>query len=86
MASSSLKREFLAVYDYGMGGTWFIFLARSAQEVEAKYPMFEVVKTRPFSMTEEVYSRIRAHGVFDVDEEPKGLLKMFLDARASMGR
>ena len=84
--ASSVKREFLAVNDYGMGGTWFIFLARSAHEIESKYPMFKVVEKPPFSMTKQDISEIRHDGIFDIDEEPKGLLKMFLDARASMGR
>ena len=78
--ASSLKREFLAVSDYGMGGIWVFFLARSAQEIEAKYPIFKVVEKPPFSMTEQDISKIRDLGIFDIDEEPKGYLKMFLDA------
>ena len=32
------KREFLAVYDYGMGGLWFKIEAGSAEQIRARYP------------------------------------------------
>lgn len=32
------KRHFLVAYDYGMGGLWGIMLAKSEDEIKAKYP------------------------------------------------
>ena len=70
-----MKREFLTVYDYGMGGIWMVFRARSANEIVQKYPMLIPFGERPAWMTAEVHVRIRANRFYDIDEEPTGWLR-----------
>jgi hypothetical protein len=55
---SCVKKSFLLVYDYGMGGVWAIVNARSKDEIEQKYPMLKVQETRPNWMTDELYSNV----------------------------
>lgn len=56
------KIEFLVSYDFGKAGVWGILKARSADEIKAKYPELEIVKTVP------------NHFTFDIDDEPQGWL------------
>jgi hypothetical protein len=53
------KSEFLAYYDYGMGGVFCRFYARSAEEIGAKYPMLVVVEDRPAWLDDELFQKDR---------------------------
>lgn len=68
------KKDFLAVYDYGMGGLWMIISARSAQEISHKYPMLIPMELRPGWMTEEQYNQISKKRKYDIDESSTDLL------------
>src|SRR5262245_46922767 len=72
------KKKFLVCYDYGMGGVWCIFAARSPAEVNRKYPMLIVKEDRPGWMTEEDYARIERNRSFDIDDPPTGWLLTML--------
>ncbi len=69
-----MKTEFLAVYDYGMGGVWAVISARSAEEVTRKYPDLQVVEGRPGWMTDKDYDGIMRTSRFDIDDAPSGWL------------
>jgi hypothetical protein len=68
--SSSLKRWFLCVDDYGMGGVWFSVFAYSAKEIEDRYPKLEVIEPWPDWMTDEMFNGIREKYSFDIDTPP----------------
>lgn len=64
-----MKREFLTVYDYGMGGVWKIILAESAREIEERYPELNIVTDPPGTMTEEELADIRSRrNAVDIDD------------------
>lgn len=76
------KHEFLVCYDYGMGGLWGVFMARTAEEITDVYPELTVVTERPKWMTEENYQRLRDRELHDVDGAPGGILNAILSDRA----
>ena len=69
-----MKADFLAVYDYGMGGIWVILHARTKQEISAKYPELTVADERPSWMTDDLYAKTAEKRWFDIDQEPTGWL------------
>jgi hypothetical protein len=69
-----MKKQYLVVYDYGMGGLWGVIAARSEQEILQKYPSLEVVVARPGWMSDAEYSLIISKNSFDIDDEPRGWL------------
>lgn len=76
-----MKKDFLVVYDYGMGGVWSIFRARSKDEIEARYPELQVFDGRPAWMSDVEFAKIAGERVFDIDEEPSGWLCTLVAAR-----
>jgi len=75
------KSEFLVCYDYGMGGLWGIFLARTADEITGKYPELVIVEEWPKWMTEADYADLRDRQIHEVDEVPWGILNALLADR-----
>ncbi|MBL8515828.1 MAG: hypothetical protein JNM76_02570 [Betaproteobacteria bacterium] len=80
------KTEYLCVYDYGMGGVWFIVNARSTLEVESKLPGIVAFEDKPEWMAPEdkaaLFSSCKRKGFrWDIDEEPSGWLKKHLNSR-----
>lgn len=75
------KQLFLASYDYGMGGAWFVFKARSEAEVRRKYPEMDVSATRPTWMEDELFDQLMSAGVWDIDEPPSGALAEYVRMR-----
>ena len=69
-----MKRPYLVVYDYGMGGVWGLIAARSQQEILQKYPSVKIVETRPGWMSDADYDNILLKSSFDIDDEPCGWL------------
>jgi hypothetical protein len=77
---SDIKTEFLAVYDYGMGGIWFAFLARKHQEIETKYPFLVAFEKRPDFISAADYARIKTKHFHNIDEPATGLLAEIFDS------
>ena len=77
-----VKRKFLAVYEYGMGGVWVCLLARTGQEIRDRYPDLTVLEEKPDWMSVEMANDIEAEGVYDVDAAPDGYLRNLTDARS----
>ena len=63
------KSLFLVVYDYGTGGVWQYFRARSPNEIIAQYPGLKVVSKRPPWMTDAFHSK-QVSKAYDIDEPP----------------
>jgi len=76
-----VKRPFLAVDDYGMGGIWMYVDARSPEEIERVYPELKVFTDPPSFLTSEELRRIESELHFDIDEPPKGYLADLVSAR-----
>lgn len=76
-----MKREFLAVYDYGMGGIWVIMRASTDQEITAKYPELSIMNKWPAWMTEAEYAQISQTMLFDIDDPPTGWLQTLVQTR-----
>jgi hypothetical protein len=64
------KQEFWSVYDYGMGGIWFVIQARDVADVREKYSFLTVFETRPsfFIRDEEIEIRILYSQDIDADD------------------
>lgn len=60
-------REYLIVYDYGMGGVWAVMRAPSAAVLAAAYPELVVVEERPLWVDDDEYARIKAWSGFEYD-------------------
>ena len=67
------KHEFMVSYDFGKSGVWGVMKARSAEEIQAKYPELEVLQGVP------------NYCVFDIDEEPVGWLAEMVGTRNKAG-
>jgi hypothetical protein len=63
------RREFLAVYDYGMGGIWMKILAGSREEIASRYPQLTVYpeNERPEWLTEAAEENYTRNMRFDLD-------------------
>lgn len=75
------KREFLVCYDYGMGGLWGVFMARTADEITDEYPELVIVAERPKWMSEDDYQGLRDRELHDIDGAPWGILNAVLADR-----
>jgi hypothetical protein len=69
-----MKRKYLVVYDYGMGGVWGLIAARSEQEIHQKYPDLIIKEVRPGWMSDVIYDNIVLQSSFDIGDEPRGWL------------
>jgi len=68
------KTDYLVCYNYGQGGLWAVVKARSAEEITAKYPEFEIVKETPSISEKAAFENAAAKLTFDIDDEPSGWL------------
>jgi hypothetical protein len=73
-AAKMSKSLFLVVYDYGTGGVWRVFRARSPNEIVARYPRLQVVSTQPPWMSDESYSK-EVDKAYDIDQPPDEWLR-----------
>jgi hypothetical protein len=71
-----MKKDFLVVYDYGMGGVWAFIKARTKEEITQKYPELIVYNDQelPAWMSDEYCNRIRSIATFEIDDPPSGWL------------
>ncbi len=67
---STVKKDFLTVYDYGTGGVWMYIRARNEEEIMKKYPFLLVPPKPPRSLPESELKEIKEGGVYDIDDEP----------------
>jgi hypothetical protein len=70
------KKEYLAVYDYGMGGLWIVIDACSTAEIATKYPVLEVFDGRPNWMTVEELAKISSKSHIDIADDPPEWLRI----------
>ena len=75
------KKLFLVAYDYGTGGLWGAMLARSEDEIHAKYPELGITRERPQWMSDERYEQICQEELHDIDGAPWGILNAVLADR-----
>lgn len=78
-----VKRKFLAVYDYGMGGTWSTIFARSATEIKDKFPQLTVYdyERLPAWITPAWLTILESKRIYDIDEPPAGYFKLLLEEK-----
>jgi hypothetical protein len=69
-----MKKRYLIVHDYGMGGVWGVMTARSGREICQKYPEVKILEVRPAWMSDANYNNILSNNSFDIDDEPRGWL------------
>ena len=81
-----MKRPFLAVDDYGMGGIWLYIDARSPDEIGRTYPELKVFPEPPDFLTPDQLERIEAELHFDIDEPPRDYLAELVEARERRNR
>ncbi len=68
-----MKKTFIAEYNYGMGSLWFLLEARSAAEIEEKFPNLEVRTKFPANFTEIDMRQISNKFSYDVEFLPSDL-------------
>ena len=66
-----MKKRFLTVDDYGMGGIWQYIWAESANEITKKYPGLRVVHDVPQWLEKEPKLVYRE---YDIEDEPDEFL------------
>jgi hypothetical protein len=78
-----MKRTYLAVFDYGMGGLWAHVAATSPDEITRVYPELTVFEEPPNWMSEAQRAEIEARGIVDLERPGDStLLREVLEARA----
>lgn len=80
------EREFLIVYDYGMGGVWGFARARSEAEILETFPELKVVHETPAWMTHEQEENVRSLSSFTIGESssyPEWLQLLVAERRSS---
>ena len=81
-----MKKRYLAVYDYGMGGIWGYVLASSPRDITDRYPEVEVVEHEPAWMSADIREEL-VRRVEDIDDpKPLGLLGLVLRERTPRPR
>ena len=73
------KQPFLTVYDYGGGGVWAIVSSPDKKSIQRKYPILDVFDERPSWMSDDLYAKIAERHVYDIDDEPAGVLQFMLE-------
>lgn len=76
-----MKRPFLAVDDYGMGGIWMFIDAVSPEEIGAAYPELKVFEEPPEFLSQDDLEEIQSELHFDLDEPASGYLAELVAAR-----
>lgn len=81
--NSTVKRKFLAVYDYGMGGTWSVITARGIDEIIKRFPQLTVYDYNqlPEWATPEWVAELEREEIYDMDEPPTKYFKALLEEK-----
>jgi hypothetical protein len=69
-----MKKRFLAVHDYGLGGIWMYVDSPDAATIEQRYRELKVFETVPAFFSDEDLVRIERELHFDIDAPPSGYL------------
>jgi hypothetical protein len=77
--TATAKQPFLTVYDYGAGGVWAIVRSPDKNSIKRKYPILDVFDERPPWMSDDLYARIIERNLYDIDDEPAGVLQFMLE-------
>ena len=70
-----MKKPYLVVHDYGMGGAWAYLLAESRAEISKRFPQLKVVDKPPGFLSENDLARIRSRMSIDIDDEGNEFLR-----------
>lgn len=73
-SDGSGKTPYLTVYDYGQGGIWRVILARSADQIAARYPELKILSAPPEWMSDELFRDIEQHSTVDIDDQGEPFL------------
>ena len=73
------KQPFLTVYDYGAGGVWAVVRSPDKKSIKRKYPILDVLDERPTWMSDALYAKIAERTLYDIDDEPAGVLQFMLE-------
>lgn len=73
-SDGSAKTPYLTVYDYGQGGIWRVILARSADQIAARYPELKILSAPPDWMSDEQLREIEQHSTVDIDDHGEPFL------------
>jgi hypothetical protein len=76
-----MKRPFLVLYDYGMGGVWAYILARSPEEIGQEYPELVVYDHPPAFLTSMAIDRIEKTMTIDIDDRSNPFLVELIKER-----
>ena len=79
------NRDFLVVYDYGMGGVWGFAHAQSEAEILHAFPELSVVYETPQWMTKEQERHVRSESSFtigDASSYPEWLRTLVAERRS----
>ena len=71
----NVEKEFLVVYDYGMGGLWGTLIAPSRAAISAKYPELVIVDAPPAWMDDAELAKLRSAPLWLEEDPPQGLLR-----------
>jgi virulence-associated protein VapD len=63
-----MKHRFLTVYDYGQGGVWQYVNAETAEQITAKYPALQIVKSEPQWLKDSKQS-LREYDIEDAPDQ-----------------
>ncbi|MBX7149660.1 hypothetical protein K1X76_11355 [bacterium] len=75
-----VKKRYLAVYDYGMGGIWCYIHAESAEQIEKLYPELKVIEKEPDWHQGEHRTITEEKFTYDIDK-PTGWLLNLVNSR-----
>jgi hypothetical protein len=80
-----MKREYLVLYDYGMGGVWAYLTAESEHQIRERFPQLRVVTETPSWWTTEVEARTRDGMTMDIDDESHPFLAALRKGQEASG-
>ena len=73
------KQPFLTVSDYGAGGVWAVMRSPDKKSIQRKFPILDVFDERPLWMSDDHYAKIAERTLYDIDDEPAGVLQFMLE-------
>jgi hypothetical protein len=78
-----MKREYLVVYDYGMGGAWAFMWAEDEARIRETFPDLQIVAERPPWMSDEDEQHVREKMTLDIDDDSHPFLAALRGGRAA---
>jgi hypothetical protein len=85
-----MRRAYLTVYDYGMGGVWQYLRAESPDQIHTRFRDLTVFETPPEWMSDEKQREIEAKSSYDVEtaevDDPKFMALLLREPPSSEQR